>query len=221
MAGIICTRKLFILAAHYLIHAITYLYVQEGSIRKRGKLSNDFTSYGSSGELIANGGMHQNWKFPATKCLAGLAVSFLLMIGIAALADSRLPTPVMLNEAHNRPGTFVGERAYKHLERLTSIGPRVAGSYENEVRAVDLLLREIGFIKQFAHSAHKITMDVQRASGVMTSTGLAENTIYQSLVNIVVKIEAARNSSLVDEVGQSLLVNAHFDSVYGSPGMIK
>ncbi len=166
--------------------------------------------------------MHQNWKFPATKCLAGLAVSFLLMIGITALAESRLPTPVMLDEAHTRPGTFVGERAYKHLERLTSIGPRVAGSYENEVRAVDLLLREIGFIKQFAHSAHKITMDVQRASGVMTpdTKGQAENTIYHSLVNIVVKIEAARNLSLVDEVGQSLLVNAHFDSVYGSPGML-
>lgn len=140
-------------------------------------------------------------------------------MGVVVLVDSWLPPPVLLSEAQTKPGAFVGERAYKHLERLTSLGPRVAGSYENEVRSVDLLVREIGFIKQFANPAHKITVDVQRVSGVMTPTSSdkVENTVYQAIVNIVVKLEAANNSSMQAN-GQALLVNAHFDSVIGSPG---
>lgn len=100
------------------------------------------------------------------------------------------------------------------------MGPRVAGSYENDVRAVDLLMREIGFIKQFAHPAHKITMDMQRVSGVMTpnTLGQAENAVYHALSNVVVKIQGANST---EEAGQqALLVNAHFDSVMGSPGKL-
>ena len=49
------------------------------------------------------------------------------------------------------------------------------------------------------------------------TNGLADNTIYHSLSNVVVKIQAANST---DADGQSLLVNAHFDSVMGSPGCL-
>lgn len=191
--------------------------MQEASLRKRGKLASDFTSFGSSGGSIDGSGYNRSWKFPLLPSLLCLVLGFVFLSGISMLSDHRLPTPVSIKDSSLHPGVFIGERAYKHLERLTSIGPRVAGSYENEIRTVDLLMREIGFIKQFANPVHKITMEVQRPSGVMTPVRQAidHNTIYESLANVVVKIED-KNSTEIN--AEALLVNAHFDSVHGSPG---
>lgn len=192
--------------------------MQEAHIRKRGKLASDLTPFGSAVGMTDKNGYSQSWKFPLLPSLISLAFGFIILMGISMLSDHRLPNPILLKDSSSHPGAFVGERAYKHLERLTSIGPRVAGSYENEIRAVDLLMREIGFIKQFAHPAHKITMDLQKPSGVMTPVahGLDHNTIYHSLANVIVKIED-RNSTDVN-AEEALLINAHFDSVRGSPG---
>ena len=191
--------------------------MQEANLRKRGKLASDFTSFGSRDSADGSGYNH-SWKFPLFPSLLCLVFGFVLLTGISMLSDHRLPSPILLKDASRYPGAFIGERAYKHLERLTSIGPRVAGSYENEIRSVDLLMREIGFIKQFANPIHKITMEVQRPSGVMTPLHQAidHNTIYESLANVVVKIEA-KNSTNIN--AEALLVNAHFDSVHGSPGL--
>lgn len=190
---------------------------EEANLRKRGKLASDFTPFGSAVGMMDGNSYNHSWKFPFLPCLISAAVGFILLMGISTLSDHRLPAPILLKDASSHPGAFIGERAYKHLERLTSIGPRVAGSYENEIRTVDLLMREIGFIKQFANAAHKITMDIQKPSGVMTpmTDGIDHNTIYHALANVVVKIED-KNSSHVN--AESLLVNAHFDSVFGSPG---
>lgn len=193
--------------------------MNEASLRKRGKYSNSFTSY--DGDSSLESALNLSWKFPLSKFLVSLSVSLIFLAFVAFLADNFLPSPVLLSEVGQYPAnTFVGERAYKHLERLTSIGPRVAGSYENEVRTVDLLLREIGFIKQFANPVHKITIDVQKPSGVMIplnkGNGRVDNTIYQSVTNVAVKIQGVYST---DEVAETLLVNAHFDSVLGSPGM--
>lgn len=186
-------------------------------MRKRGKLASDFIPFGSTVGMDDGNNYNHSWKFPFLPCLIGLAFGFILLLGISTLSDHRLPSAILLKDTSSHPGAFIGERAYKHLERLTSIGPRVAGSYENEIRTVDLLMREIGFIKQFANRAHKITMDIQRPSGVMTpiADGIDHNTIYHALANVVVKIED-QNSTDVNV--EALLVNAHFDSVYGSPG---
>jgi hypothetical protein len=194
--------------------------MHEARLRKRGKYSNDFTLLGAVDGSLESG-FDQTWKFPMSQFVFSLTVGFILFSGISILADNHLPTPILLNEVSQHPaGVFVGERAYKHLERLVSLGPRVAGSYENEVRAVDLLLREIGFIKQFANPVHKITVDVQKPSGVIVplskeNNGRVDNIIYQSVTNVVVKIQGVNST---DENAEALLVNAHFDSVLGSPG---
>lgn len=196
-----------------------FSFKQEASLRKRGKLASDFTTFGSSIDGSIDGtGYNQSWKFPLLPSLLSLGLGFIILMGIAMLSDHRFPTPVLLKDASTHPRAFIGERAYKHLERLTSIGPRVAGSYENEVRTVDLLMREIGFIKQFANPAHKITMDIQKPSGVLIpiGPGLEHNSIYHSLANVVVKIEG---KNMTDVKAEALMINAHFDSVHGSPGI--
>ena len=193
-----------------------FFKIQEANIRKRGKLASDLSPFGSAVGITDRNDYNQSWKFPLLRSLISLAFGFIVLMGISMLSDHYLPNPILLKDSSSHPGAFIGERAYKHLERLTSIGPRVAGSYENEIRTVDLLMREIGFIKQFAHPAHKITMDLQKASGVLTplGQGLDHNTVYHSLSNVIVKIED-RNSTGAEE---ALLINAHFDSVRGSPG---
>lgn len=192
--------------------------MQEASLRKRGKFNSDYTSLGSSVGLSGDSAYNHSWKFPLFRCLVCTTIGFGILFGIAILSNHRFPTPILLNEISKNPGVFVGERAFKHLERLTSIGPRVAGSYENEVLAVDLLMREINFIKHFSNPVHQITVDLQKPSGVLTPVayGFDHNTIYQSLANVVVKIEG-KNTNEINE--EALLINAHFDSVHGSPGL--
>ena len=53
-------------------------------------------------------------------------------------------------------GRFVEERARGHLKQLTSVGSRPAGSYENEVLAVDFIKRTLEDIKGRAKPIHKV-----------------------------------------------------------------
>ena len=75
--------------------------------------------------------------------------------------DIRLPDPLRLTDVPTHPDRFIEERARRSLRALTSVGARPAGSYENEVLAVDLIVRELNSIKNRAKPIHKLTVDVQ------------------------------------------------------------
>lgn len=102
------------------------------------------------------------------------------------------------------------------MKQLTSIGPKVTGSYENEVLAVDFLKREINFIIQQSNRKQKIELDHQKVSGSyflgFKPYGLVN--VYDNVQNIIARISSASNSN------HSLLLNCHFDSVPTSPGNI-
>lgn len=98
---------------------------------------------------------------------------------------------------------------------LTDLGPRVLGSYENEVLSVDFLKREIAFIQQQAHRNLTIELDVQVVTGSYF-LGFKPNGIinaYSNVQNVIVRVLSGNNSL------HSVLVNAHFDSVPTSPGI--
>lgn len=65
----------------------------------------------------------------------------------------------------DNPNAFIAERAWADLKTLNDMGPRVSGSYTNEVLAVNFLKREINSIQQAAHKNQKIHADVQIVSG--------------------------------------------------------
>lgn len=92
------------------------------------------------------------------------------------------------------------------------MGPRVTGTYNNEVLGVDFLKREIGLIQQMANKRQTVEMDHQIVSGsyfaMFKPHGMTN--MYQNVQNIVVKLHGELNSSV--------LLNCHFDSVAGSPG---
>ncbi|XP_023345863.1 endoplasmic reticulum metallopeptidase 1 isoform X2 [Eurytemora carolleeae] len=127
--------------------------------------------------------------------------------------DQRLPDPLTLRDTTTNPDRFIEERARKTLRALTSVGARPAGSYENEVLAVDLIVRELNSIKLRAQPIHKLSIDIQKPRGSFNLKfvdGLTHS--YRNIQNVIAKVESGLGSK------HSLLVNCHFDSVPQSPG---
>uniref|UniRef100_A0A8C1V1R9 Endoplasmic reticulum metallopeptidase 1 n=1 Tax=Cyprinus carpio TaxID=7962 RepID=A0A8C1V1R9_CYPCA len=95
----------------------------------------------------------------------------------------------------------------KHLEQITSIGPRTVGSPENENTTVSYLLDQIEQIRSESETGpHSITVDIQRPSGCF-SIGC-----YDRVTNIAVKLQPKTSAQ------HFMLANCHFDSVANSPG---
>lgn len=95
------------------------------------------------------------------------------------------------------------------------IGPKVAGSFENDKLAVDLILREINKIIVGSNSKQKIEVSIQNANGsfYLDYTPHGMTSVYQGYYNIIVKLRPASH-----EPKHSFMLNTHFDSVPVSPG---
>jgi len=151
--------------------------------------------------------------FPSSYLIAVLF--FLLFIfAMILLVERKLPTPLTLVDAPSNPGRFIAERAMNRLTRLTSIGPRITGSYENEVLAIKFFQEAISSIVEQANPVHEVQMDIQKTSGAFPLHFLDGMTnVYRDVQNVIVRVSALHAPS-----AHSLLVNCHFDTVPGSPG---
>ncbi|XP_046900722.1 endoplasmic reticulum metallopeptidase 1-like [Hypomesus transpacificus] len=111
-------------------------------------------------------------------------------------------------------GEFNAVRARRHLERITSVGPRPVGSHENEVLTVEYLLEQIEHVRsESAAGPHRLTVDVQRPTGSFSIDFLGGFTSYYDRVsNIAVRLEPKTGAQ------HFMLANCHFDSVANSPG---
>ncbi|KAL1493675.1 hypothetical protein ABEB36_009373 [Hypothenemus hampei] len=148
-----------------------------------------------------------------TSHFIGVLGLILLTFSLVIIIEKQLPKGLIIAEEDQYPNRFIAERAYSILENLTRIGPRTAGSYENEVLAVKLITLEIDEIIKKSHPNHVVEVDIQRASGAFNLAFLDGMTnVYQNVQNIVVKVGSKIDSP------HSLLINCHFDSVLDSPG---
>ncbi|XP_049815094.1 endoplasmic reticulum metallopeptidase 1-like isoform X2 [Schistocerca nitens] len=155
---------------------------------------------------------HQNGTYPWYSAVLILVIGVILFLGCTML-NNQLPKPVYIKDA--KQGMFVAENAIHHLQHLTSMGPRVVGSYENEIFAVDFLKREIGFIMQRAKPQHLLTLDLQKPTGcyILAFRPYGFVNCYENIQNVVVKLSSAGNWS-----SSAVMFNCHFDSVPTSPG---
>ncbi|KAK2917033.1 hypothetical protein Q8A67_001407 [Cirrhinus molitorella] len=129
-----------------------------------------------------------------------LLLGFVFLMWIVALISVK---QLILSSS----GHFSFVRARKHLERITSVGPRTVGSPENEITTVNYLLDQIEQIRNESKTGpHSITVDVQRP------TGCFGYRCYDRVTNIAVKLEPQTSAQ------HFLLANCHFDSVPDSPG---
>ncbi|KAM8827755.1 endoplasmic reticulum metallopeptidase 1 isoform 1-T1 [Spinachia spinachia] len=111
-------------------------------------------------------------------------------------------------------GEFNAVRARRHLEEITSVGPRPVGSPENEVLTVDYLLEQIENIRAAAAAGpHQLAVDVQHPTGTFSIDFLGGFTSYYDRVtNIAVRLEPKGGAQHL------MLANCHFDTVANSPG---
>ncbi|KAG5898670.1 hypothetical protein JTB14_030620 [Gonioctena quinquepunctata] len=137
----------------------------------------------------------------------------LVVFSLVILIEKQLPTGLKIADEAKNPDSFIAERAYNILKNLTEMGPRPAGSYENEVLAVNVLKKEVDNIIREANGHHVIQLDIQKASGEFNLKFLDGMTnVYRDIQNVVVRIGSENESP------HSLLINCHFDSVVDSPG---
>ena len=148
-----------------------------------------------------------------------LLLSYFVFFGLVSWGHRRLPTPKTTAEFGSTSGdlTFIEERAYGHLKKLVSFGPRPSGSKANEEKAVAFLLKELNRLKRAAKQTHRIEIDVQRPEGSFSMDlqwgGMTH--YYKHVTNIVVRMGSAKRTK---GRNRALLVNSHFDTVVGSPG---
>ncbi|KAJ3605196.1 hypothetical protein NHX12_027246 [Muraenolepis orangiensis] len=113
-------------------------------------------------------------------------------------------------------GDFNAVRARRHLEHITSVGPRPVGSPENEVLTVGYLLEQIRHVEaevMVAGGPHRLSVDVQRPTGSFSIDFLGGFTsFYDGVTNVAVRLEPRGGASHL------MLANCHFDTVANSPG---
>ncbi|CAB3244465.1 unnamed protein product [Arctia plantaginis] len=144
---------------------------------------------------------------------AGLAVSACAVLATLTI-DYALPEPVTRAKGH--PEQFIAQIAYEHLVNLTAIGPRVAGSYENEVVSVGVLVSAIKSIAAQASVHNHVELDVQRASGSFALSFMdGMNNVYRDVQSVVARVRGAGGR---ERPRTAILLNCHFDTVPDSPG---
>ncbi|XP_017077370.1 endoplasmic reticulum metallopeptidase 1 [Drosophila eugracilis] len=133
----------------------------------------------------------------------------LLFVAVVKPLFYRLPEPLTVEDVSK--GVFIAERAQANLYDFEAIGTKVVGSYENEYKTVEFLLKELNLIKENIQTDYfDMEIDVQRAYGAYVKWNLVN--MYQGIQNVVVKITPKGSSS-----ENYILVNSHFDSVSTSP----
>nr|XP_022904533.1 endoplasmic reticulum metallopeptidase 1-like [Onthophagus taurus] len=136
------------------------------------------------------------------------------LYGIIYAIDHTLPTPLELSDEVDNPEAFIAERARNYLKDLIKIGPRVTGHENNEILAVEYLIKTINNIIDNKHINQKITYDADEYSGSFFLDFKPNGAInvYKNIQNVVVKIHSKNDSA------HSVLINTHFDTVPNSPG---
>ena len=182
-------------------------------VRKRGHKSPlesyeaKFINYKDKEEVAINEKRGYSWVFVCTLCFYGV------ILVISYLELRAVPWPKTQVDSHI--GEFSEERARVHLDAITSFGPRPTGSIANEVHTVKYILDQASKIKMSAKKSVVIEIDVQRPTGTFFLDFLDGFTShYYNITNVVVRV-----SPVVDPPPKdSVLINAHFDSVPNSPG---
>ncbi|KAM8714032.1 hypothetical protein ACLKA7_014225 [Drosophila subpalustris] len=189
--------------------------------KSNGNFNVPLFEVGVSGHYVANDGDPDTpAKAAANQIMGGLPWFFasgfvvfwaVLFFAVVLPLFYRLPTALTLEDANKN--VFIGERAYKNLYTLSNIGTKLLGSTENEVEAVNFIMKEVTQIqKDCLKEYFDFEIDLSRVSGGFQSISRGAIAMYQGIQNIVVKISPKNSTS-----HNYLLVNSHFDSKPATP----
>ena len=187
---------------------------QQRNVRFRGQ--SDATT-NSKGRNIAA----RNSDKKASDIKYGIPHALLIFTFIAAFSyavfasETFLPTSKSISSPDHE---FSGDRARKHLVDITNLGARPTGSYENDIKAVKVIVEGISKIKTNAKEGFEMEIDVQTTSGSLAFVReglipIGYTTAYNNITNILVKVTSKKSKS-----SSFILVNAHFDTVMNTEG---
>nr|XP_017002688.2 endoplasmic reticulum metallopeptidase 1 [Drosophila takahashii] len=149
-----------------------------------------------------------SWYYAPSFLLLWLALFYAIVIPLYY----RLPDRLTVSEESLYPGEFVAERAQRLLFTYDRIGPKVTGSYANEVTTVQFLVNEAEKIRaEMRSDLYDIEIDVQSPTGGYVFIDMVN--MYQGIHNVIVKLSSKSSQS-----ENYLLLNSHFDSKPTSPG---
>ncbi|XP_058123615.1 endoplasmic reticulum metallopeptidase 1-like [Anopheles ziemanni] len=145
--------------------------------------------------------------------ITGVAVGIYLLVYWNWVS---MPTALRRADESRHPERFIAEVAKQHLFEMSNVGPRVAGSYANEVLTVGFLRRVIEEVAANAHPAQHVDIEVQRATGDMflDYTNYPQTSVYRGIQNVIARIVPATGP----DPDNYLMLGSHFDSVPQSPG---
>ncbi|XP_071954174.1 endoplasmic reticulum metallopeptidase 1-like [Antedon mediterranea] len=151
---------------------------------------------------------HGEWGF--------IAVTIMYIALFSSVYSLHYQFPAARKLSTDDKNVFIEEGARQHVAFLANLGPHHAGSHENDVLAVEYILKEVSNIQQQANSIQKIDVDIQRPQGSFLFERFDGFTShYKGIVNIVVRVRGVAKEG---QERTSLLVNGHFDSALSSPG---
>lgn len=149
-----------------------------------------------------------SWYYAPTFILLWVGIFYAVVIPLY----NYLPDRVTFSEESWKPGQFVGERAQKQLYVYDRIGPKVTGSYANEITTVEFLVNEVEKVRaEMQSDLYELEVDVQSPTGSYVFVDMVN--MYQGIHNVVVKLSPKGSPSQA-----YLLLNSHFDSKPTSPG---
>lgn len=155
----------------------------------------------------------QTSKVPWYLAPAFLIFWLVLIFTIVIPVFFSLPTGLTIQNEKSNPDRFIAERAERALINFDRIGPKVVGSHANENHTVQFLLDQLVDIRGVMHTdLFEMEIDVQVVSGAYLHWTMVN--MYQGVQNVVVRFRTKASTS-----ESYLLINSHFDSKPGSPGM--
>lgn len=188
-------------------------------LRQRGYRSNQNQQM-ESFEVLEYPTNHTNDEvIKNQKCLSAIPTILVTLAMLVILnafvyyTDNRLPSTVKTNLIND--SDFVSERAMSTLIKLANLGERPVGSDENEKKAFNLFKTEIKDIMNGIDNTNDIEMYNQKVSGsfLLDMKNVKYMFSYENVQNVVVKLNPKKG------INDAVLVNCHFDSVPGGPGV--
>lgn len=125
---------------------------------------------------------------------------------------SSLPSALLISDIDINNDKFISERAYINLVDFVADGPRITGSVNNEVNAVNFIKSTLEDIIKAKNSSHSIEIDHQIVAGDFAYGRSLR--VYRGVQNIIAKLTPADQP----EPENYFMLSSHFDSVVGSPG---
>ncbi|KAG8179333.1 hypothetical protein JTE90_011597 [Oedothorax gibbosus] len=187
----------------------------EKSLRQRTKFTLSASDSSFSSLFIDDFLKKKSLSLFSTATLITIFLIYLSIFLVVFYCDVvRLPSPVSVEYLKtSKDLQFSEERARFFVTQLSEFGPKITGSYANEVQAVNYIRKHLLSIKKHATTANKIDIDVQKPSGCFSLAFMDGMTsCYSNIPNVVARIGPHQ------ETNKSLLINCHFDTQMISPG---